>query len=113
MRFTMILGVLGVCGLLAGTGCATVKSEMTTLEKNPGALKDPSALKGVGDDALAAAVKTELGKNAKTKGANLDVAVKSGIVTLKGTASAEVKAEAQKIAMVPGINSVANQIAVK
>jgi osmotically-inducible protein OsmY len=104
---TMILGVLGVCGLMAGTGCATVKSEMGAIEKNPGALK------GVEDDALRAAVKAGLDKNPKTKGANLDVAVKGGIVTLKGVASAEVKAEAQKLSMVPGVSSVTNQIAVK
>jgi osmotically-inducible protein OsmY len=107
MRYKTMLGVLCVCGLMAGTGCATVKSEVNALEKNP------SALKGAEDGALQAAVKAELGKNAMTKAANLDASVKGGVVTLKGTASADVKAAAEKLAKVPGIGGVNNQIALK
>ncbi len=111
MRFTTIFTVLGVCGLLAGTGCATVQKVEKEVQSE--VKKNPNALKGMEDDALLAAAKVELGKNAKTKGHNFDVSVKAGVVTLKGTGPADAKAEAEKAVKVPGVTKVENQIVVK
>jgi osmotically-inducible protein OsmY len=110
MRLTTIFAVLvGVCGLVGGSGCATMKKAEAEVESE--VKKNPNALKGAEDEALMAAVKVELGKDAKTKSHNFDVAVKAGVVTLKGTGPADAKAQAEKLAKgVPGVSKVENQI---
>ncbi len=108
MRLSTMVKVLGVCGLLAGTGCATVQKAETEIKNNPGEVKV------IEDDALLASVKAELAKNAKTKAHNFDVAVKSGLVTLKGTGPADAKTEAENVVKgLPGSPKVDNQITVK
>jgi osmotically-inducible protein OsmY len=112
MRLTRIFVlVVGVAGLVGGTGCATMKKAEQEVEAE--IKKNPNALKGAEDDALLAAAKVELSKNAKTKGHNFDVSVKGGVVTLKGTGPADAKAEAEKAVKVPGVSKVDNQITVK
>jgi osmotically-inducible protein OsmY len=111
MRALTIGMVLGVSGLLAATGCASVQKvegEVQTEMK-----KNPNALKGAEDGALLVAAKAELAKNDKTKSHGFDVAVKGGVVTLKGTGPADAKAEAEKAVKVPGVSKVDNQIVVK
>lgn len=110
MRATTMLAVLAG-GLLTLGGCATVQNIEKKAEAEVKA--HPEALKSGEDGALTVAVKAELAKNAKTKPHNLDVAVKGGVVTLKGSAPADVKAEAEKAAKVPGVSKVENQITVK
>ena len=130
MRLSMIGMGLGLCGLLAVAGCsAAQKAEMSKVASaaeaegknvNTSNLKgDLEALKkgdvkAVGDDAIAAHVKTELGKDNTTKSANFNVAVKGGVVTLTGSGSAAAKTQAEKVAKgVPGVSSVTNQITAK
>jgi osmotically-inducible protein OsmY len=112
MRLTTIFAVLvGVCALSGGSGCATMKkaeAEVQAEVKN-----NPNAVKGAEDDVILAAVKVELGKDAKTKPHNFNATVKGGVVTLTGTGPADAKAQAEKVAKVPGATSVTNQIVVK
>jgi hyperosmotically inducible protein len=125
MRLSMIGMVLGVCGLLAGAGCADMKKAESSVEAeaknvNTSNLKgDLEAIKkgdvkAVGDDALTTHVKTQLAADPTTKPANFTVAVKGGVVTLTGTGSAAAKTQAEKVAKgVTGVSSVTNQITVK
>jgi osmotically-inducible protein OsmY len=125
MRLSMIWVGLGLCGLVAGTGCADVKKVETeaaadTKGVDPSHLKDDlnaikkGDIKTVGDDAVSVQVKNALGKDAKTKGANFNVAVKGGVVTLTGSGSADSKAQAEHLAKgVTGVSSVTNQITAK
>ena len=104
MYKTRIGMVLGACGLLAVTGCASTESELK---------KDPNALKEREDGALLVAAKAELAKNEQTKPHDFDVSVKDGVVTLTGTGPVNAKAEAEKIVKVPGVIKVVNQIVVR
>jgi osmotically-inducible protein OsmY len=125
MRLSMIWIGLGVCGLVAGTGCADMKkaeTEAAADAKNVNAadLKGDLAaikkgdVKSLGDDALTVQVKTALGKDDKTKGAGFTVAVKGGVATLTGSGSADAKAQAEKVAKgVTGVGSVTNHITAK
>ncbi len=108
MRRSTIVTLLGVCGLLAATGCGAAQKVEAEVKSNPGMVK------GAEDDALVASVKVELGKNAKTKSHNFDVAVSGGVVTLKGSGPADAKAEAESVVKgMPGSPKVVNQITVK
>src|SRR5262249_51814479 len=104
MYKTRIGMVLGACGLLAVTGCASAETEVK---------KDPNALRGGEDGALLSAARAERAKNEKTKPHEFDVSVKDGVVPLTGTGPADAKAEAEKIVKVPGVSKVVNQIVVK
>jgi osmotically-inducible protein OsmY len=102
MRYTKILTALAACTLLAATGCASVQKVEAEVKSNP------NALKGAEDDALLVTVKAALEKNPKTRG--VSASVKGGVVTLTGSGGADVKAEAEKTAKVPGVSSVTNNI---
>jgi osmotically-inducible protein OsmY len=104
MYKTRIGMVLGACGLLAVTGCASADAELK---------KDPNAVKEAEDGALLVAAKAELAKNETTKPHDFAVSVKDGVVTLTGTGPAAAKAEAEKIVKVPGVSKVVNQIVVR
>jgi len=121
MRTATIWKMLGLCVALSST---TACAKMAAIEKEVKAdvkqaqsiKKEVDAVKkgdvGAGADAaLEVAVKGALTKDAKTKGAGIDVDAKGGVVTLTGSASADVKAEAEKVAKgVPGVSKVVNKM---
>jgi osmotically-inducible protein OsmY len=104
MRFMTMFGVAAMVALF---GCAEVQKDVKAVESKVGGAK------GMEDDALLAAVKVELGKDAKTKPHNFNATVKGGVVTLTGSGPADAKAQAEKVAKVPGVTSITNQIVVK
>lgn len=120
MRTSAIWMMLGLCGALSSTGCAKmaaiekeVKSDLKTaqdVKKEVDAVKKGDVGAGA-DAALEIAVKGALTKDAKTKGAGIDVDAKGGVVTLKGSAAGDVKSEAERVAKgVPGVSKVVNKI---
>jgi hyperosmotically inducible protein len=74
-----------------------------------------AASKQVDDNVLYDTVKRKLANDQLVKGGNLDVDVKSGVVTIKGSVEYDnQKARAEKIVKkVTGVKSVVNQITVR
>lgn len=114
MRTSTTWMVLGLCGLFATTGCATMKSIEKEAEKD--VKKEVTAVKEgkvgeIGGAALGIAVTKKLSDDAALKGAKIDADVKDSTVTLKGTATAEQKAHAEKtVKDIPGVTKVVNDI---
>ena len=72
------------------------------------------ARSGVNDDALASDIKAKLYSDATTKAANINVAVKDGVVTLSGDVpSSDVELQAMKVAnATAGVKTVTDQLTV-
>ena len=115
MRTSATWMVLGLCGLLTTTACATmkevgkvaqqeVKKEVTAVKKG-----EVGSLGAVG---LSAAINKKISDDAALKGSNIDVEVKdNNTVHLKGTATAEQKTHAEKVVKdIPGVTKVVNEI---
>jgi osmotically-inducible protein OsmY len=107
---------IGLCGLLGTSACAAVqkleKEAQADLKTVQDVKKGVDAAKkgdlgGAADAALESAVKGALTKNAKTRTASFEISAKSGHVTLKGKADAEMKKEAETtVKAVPGVTKV-------
>jgi osmotically-inducible protein OsmY len=107
--------VLGLCGLLTTTACATMKEVEKAAEKE--VKKEVTAVKkgevgSIGGAALSVAIQKKISDDATLKGSNIDVEVKdNNTVHLKGSASAEQKEHAEKVVKdIPGVTKVVNEI---
>lgn len=116
MRTSVTWMMLGLCGLLTTTACATMKEVQKVAQQE--VKKEVAAVKkgevgAIGAVGLGVAVNKKLADDAALKGANIDADVKDTTVHLKGTATAEQKAHAEKVVKeLPGVTKVTNDIKV-
>lgn len=120
MRDSRVWGMLALVSAVSVTACADMSKlqkevqagvkQAQTIQKSVDAAKKGD-LGGAQDAALSSSVKAALEKDAKTRGTGIEVEAKGGVVHLKGSVAADVKAEAEKIAKgIPGVSKVSNEL---
>src|SRR5687768_14365088 len=102
MKVRNFVGVIAVVGLAAAPPVALAHAAQT-----------PTQSPQVDDGTLKSRIETQLKETAALEGADIDVEVKNGVVTLTGTVQSESQSQrARTVANVAGVSSVTNRLTV-